>query len=926
MELTETSSSSSSPSSPLPTSTDTSSVTTTTSTVSVSENIFSGETFTTNGNGEEVAVEPLENPDGKDENCKHCQKKLILPRVLSCLHFFCDPCIAKLTLDDSSEEAVIECPTCDQITKVPRGPSSLPFHFILTNILDLATTDISTLLCTSCKSKEEAISRCNGCANFLCADCDKAHRTMRCFEEHQVVTLEASGTIHKPLYCSVHATENLKYFCYSCETPVCNECLISDHKATEHRYEIISEAEKDMRMDVEKLLKNTRGKIDHCDVENSKLYTSLQELQQQHDTARNEISQAYDAIISAIEKRKEQVLMDLGGLHTEREIKIMEQLHQIEKAVEQMEYCAMFTRKLLDNGNGHEILSMKKMISQQLTKLIDTIPKVDINYSLEFIPNTKKFEEMVPELFGKFQTESTVIPKESTPPPTIPSMPSLHETTIKNSTIISNGSSSGNGSSITTGSVSVTASSPISLPTSLQSSFDGDISNNISSFGKGFSSLMPATLLPAESPTPAIVPPAATPLNVVPPVSSMVEYNLHRLAASMVENTTTDINETIIPTPSVGSNFLLEEMLNGDQQMLNNLQALAKIGDMSNGNAMNNLNNLGMMDSFMTSPSPILQTPSALAAINDDMKLNCFSQFRAHDGNQNSSAGSNVTNGIGRAKALSMQIRVKFGALGQSRGQFNSPHGFCLGLDEEIIVADTNNHRIEIFDKSGTYKFHFGVPGKEEGQLWFPRKVAVMRPNSKFVVCDRGNERSRMQIFTKNGHYIKKIAIRYIDIVAGLAVTQQGHIVAVDSVSPTVFIISEDGDLVHWFDCSDHMREPSDIAINGNDFYVCDFKGHCVAVFSETGQFKTRIGSEKVTCFPNGIDISDAGDILIGDSHGNRFHVACYNRYGVLQCEYECPYVKVSRCCGLKITSEGYIVTLAKNNHHVLVLNTLYIQ
>lgn len=60
----------------------------------------------------------------------------------------------------------------------------------------------------------------------------------------------------------------------------------------------------------------------------------------------------------------------------------------------------------------------------------------------------------------------------------------------------------------------------------------------------------------------------------------------------------------------------------------------------------------------------------------------------------------------------------------------------------------------------------------------------------------------------------------YIDIVAGLAVTNEGHIVAVDSVSPTVFVISEDGDLVHWFDCSDHMREPSDIAISGEfDFF-----------------------------------------------------------------------------------------------------------
>lgn len=47
---------------------------------------------------------------------------------------------------------------------------------------------------------------------------------------------------------------------------------------------------------------------------------------------------------------------------------------------------------------------------------------------------------------------------------------------------------------------------------------------------------------------------------------------------------------------------------------------------------------------------------------------------------------------------------------------------------------------------------------------------------------------------------------------------------AVDSVSPTVFCINENGDLVRWFDCSDYMREPSDIAISGKEYYVCDFK------------------------------------------------------------------------------------------------------
>lgn len=287
-----------------------------------------------------------------------------------------------------------------------------------------------------------------------------------------------------------------------------------------------------------------------------------------------------------------------------------------------------------------------------------------------------------------------------------------------------------------------------------------------------------------------------------------------------------------------------------------------------------------------------------------------------------------------QARLNNMQIRHKFGYLGSGRAQFNSPHGFCLGLNQEIVVADTNNHRVCIFDKSGTYITQFGSPGKEEGQLWNPRKVAILhrpingasggttsssqqlqRPHSRvssysshfvsggniqnthtsggshfgseplYVVCDRGAERSRMQLFTKDGAFIKKIGIHYIDIVAGLAITQNGLIIVVDSVSPTVYIINgETGSLNGWFDCSGHMKEPSDIAVKsdvpGNEYFICDFKGHCVVVFSEQGEYLRKIGHDGLTSYPNGIDISDDGDILVGDSHGNRFHVVVFDRNG----------------------------------------------
>ena len=61
--------------------------------------------------------------------------------------------------------------------------------------------------------------------------------------------------------------------------------------------------------------------------------------------------------------------------------------------------------------------------------------------------------------------------------------------------------------------------------------------------------------------------------------------------------------------------------------------------------------------------------------------------------------------------------------------------------------------------------------------------------------------------------------------------------------------------------------------------------------FRILGNFLRRIGCQPVTNFPNGIDISDAGDILVGDSHGNQFHVAVYDRRGELVSQFQCPQV-----------------------------------
>ncbi|UXI17639.1 hypothetical protein NH340_JMT03582 [Sarcoptes scabiei] len=281
----------------------------------------------------------------------------------------------------------------------------------------------------------------------------------------------------------------------------------------------------------------------------------------------------------------------------------------------------------------------------------------------------------------------------------------------------------------------------------------------------------------------------------------------------------------------------------------------------------------------------------------------------------------------------SLQVAYKFGQIGSSPGCLDTPHGFCLGIDNDIVVADTNNHRICVFTLQGNYKFSFGEYGTESGKLHQPRKIAMIPPaildenngySAVFVVCDRGTKRSRMQVFSTEGDFIRLIDIPSMDIVSGLTTTQDRKIIVVDSVRSGVLVMDEYGLLLNWFTCAPHMMEPSDIAVHNKHFYICDFKGHCVSIFNTHGVLINRLFA-KLLKFPNGIDVSDHGDIICGDSHGNRFHISVFNSRGKLVGDYDCPFVKVSRCCGLRLSKEGLIVTLAKNNNHAVVMSSITI-
>lgn len=230
----------------------------------------------------------------------------------------------------------------------------------------------------------------------------------------------------------------------------------------------------------------------------------------------------------------------------------------------------------------------------------------------------------------------------------------------------------------------------------------------------------------------------------------------------------------------------------------------------------------------------------------------CFSPQQHYQSHAGYAGGNN---------SKELYIVRKFGMDGTRAGDFKLPNGFCLGINGEIIVADTKNNRIQVFDNEGNFRHAFGLGGRDDGRLWNPRHVAYLKRNNRIVVFDEGVDGSRMQLFTKSGDFQKKISIAYVEMVAGVTTNKNNELVIVDSVKPTCFVISEMGDLRKWFDCSPYMVEPSDVAVWNQNYYICDFKEHCVCIFDSAGKFVRKIGHKNMTDFPNGIDVTPQGQV-----------------------------------------------------------------
>ena len=198
------------------------------------------------------------------------------------------------------------------------------------------------------------------------------------------------------------------------------------------------------------------------------------------------------------------------------------------------------------------------------------------------------------------------------------------------------------------------------------------------------------------------------------------------------------------------------------------------------------------------------------------------------------------------------------------------PWGIVVNKKREIIVSESNKHRISVYSTSGRKLRSFGTQGSSTGQFKSPRGLAL-DDSGNIVVADHGNH--RIQMFTDNGQFLRAVSsFKGPNAVAFNARNQRFYAVDDEGV---VCILTTQLAYYGTFGGKSSLYKEGKFSVDtygiscdsSGQVYVADSVKHKVQVFSAEGVF-LRVLQGRQFNSPVGIAF-DTNDIM---------HVS--NRYG----------------------------------------------
>ncbi|MGC9356382.1 MAG: CARDB domain-containing protein [Anaerolineae bacterium] len=157
-------------------------------------------------------------------------------------------------------------------------------------------------------------------------------------------------------------------------------------------------------------------------------------------------------------------------------------------------------------------------------------------------------------------------------------------------------------------------------------------------------------------------------------------------------------------------------------------------------------------------------------------------------------------------------LLYEFGQYGAGAGEFDWPAGVVAWnvptadpadwATGRILVADSNNHRIQAFNFSGSFISVYGTQGTSLGEFDYPQGLTTL-PTGEVVVVDHGNNRLQVldfdgETFTATGEITADFSTIF-----DLDAYGSDRLIVADSGHNAVKVLNTDGDLLATYDAPD---------------------------------------------------------------------------------------------------------------------------
>ena len=314
-------------------------------------------------------------------SCSVCLEEYRSPRVLPCLHVFCEACLEKLAVAQGSRLSA-PCPNCRQPALLPQGGvASLPSAFYIQHLFEVKDAlekvrDPKKAQCDKC-GEGEAQGFCRDCGQFICQLCLDMHRKWREFQSHEISSLnEVQETASKMVtpkkvttLCPKHPTEPIKIYCETCDELICRDCTVKTHR--DHSYDLIPDAFPKHRDTIIASLEPVKTQLASVVETIKNLEARSKRVERRGKKTKDKVDAEIERLHAILEARRRELHSEVDGKvrQASKELAAKRDQHELRQA--QLSSCVEFVEGSLQSGTQEEVLSMKRQVVQRAQQMAE---------------------------------------------------------------------------------------------------------------------------------------------------------------------------------------------------------------------------------------------------------------------------------------------------------------------------------------------------------------------------------------------------------------------------------------------------------------------------------------------------------------------------------------------------------------------------